>query len=54
MSDYVLDYFSTCLVGQSPDDFFIFGQVQVVTVNLCQLDYFNLIGDYASTIGITF
>lgn len=54
MSDYVLDYFSTCLVGQSPDELFHIwtgsgGNGKSLSIGLFQ----SIIGDYASTIGIT-
>ena len=54
MYDYILDYFSSCLVGHSPDELFHIwtgsgGNGKSLSIGLFQ----SIIGDYASTINIT-
>jgi P4 family phage/plasmid primase-like protien len=54
MYNYILDYFASCLVGHSPDEFFHIwtgsgGNAKSVSIGLFQ----SIIGDYATTISIT-
>tara|TARA_B100000902_G_scaffold328749_1_gene324958 strand:- start:8472 stop:11114 length:2643 start_codon:yes stop_codon:yes gene_type:complete len=54
MFNYILDYFASCLVGHSPDEFFHIwtgsgGNAKSVSIGLFQ----SIIGDYATTISIT-
>lgn len=54
MYNYILDYFASCLVGHSPDEYFHIwtgsgGNAKSVSIGLFQ----SIIGDYATTISIT-
>ena len=54
MCNYILDYFSSCLVGHSPDELFHIwtgsgGNGKSLSIGLFQ----SIIGDYAATINIT-
>ncbi len=54
MYNYILDYFASCLVGHSPDEFFHIwtgsgGNAKSVSIGLFQ----SIIGDYATTISIS-
>ncbi len=54
MCDYILDYFSSCLIGHSPDELFHIwtgsgGNGKSLSIGLFQ----SIMGDYASTISIT-
>lgn len=54
MFNYILDYFSSCLVGHSPDELFHIwtgsgGNAKSVSIGLFQ----SIMGDYASTISIS-
>ncbi len=54
MYNYILDYFSSCLVGHSPDELFHIwtgsgGNGKSLSIGLFQ----SIIGDYAATINIT-
>ena len=54
MCDYILDYFSSCLIGHSPDELFHIwtgsgGNAKSVSIGLFQ----SIMGDYATTISIT-
>ena len=54
MFDYILDYFSSCLVGHSPDELFHIwtgsgGNGKSLSIGLFQ----SVVGSYATTISIT-